>query len=264
MINAILLTGDQQRHQFAATRLAARLNLAGIVSETKSPAVAAPDGLSVEDRDTIAAHFAERDAVERSFFGDVNRFPETGLLPIATGAINSPEVFSWIEARAPEVVLLYGSGIVKAPLLDAYEGRIINLHLGLSPYYRGSGTNFWPLVHRQPECVGATIHLAVREVDAGNILTQVRPEAAADDRAHHLGTKTLLAALDALPEVVHRYLAGEVRPQAQDLSLGRTFRQRDFNADAVRAMWRHVETGMMAEYIADGAQRQARFPIVIA
>jgi methionyl-tRNA formyltransferase len=172
------------------------------------------------------------------------------------------DTLAWLQSRQPDFVILYGSSIIKPPLLDFYRDKMINLHLGLSPYYRGSGTNFWPLVYRQPECVGATIHMAVQSVDAGAILAQVRPAAEADDRAHELGTKTIIAAVDLLPHVLSLYSAGQIRPQPQDLTLGRTFKQRDFDAQAVRAMWREFDSGMMAEYLVDREERRGKYPIV--
>jgi folate-dependent phosphoribosylglycinamide formyltransferase PurN len=259
---AVLLTGDEQRHRFAATKLASRLDLVGIVSEAKAPAVASVETLADEDLAVIKSHFAERDEAERRYFGDAHQFPGVDLLSIRRGATNSAEVFEWVREREPDVALLYGSGIIKPPLLDFYDGRIVNLHLGLSPYYRGSGTNFWPLVHRRPECAGATIHLATRSVDAGDILTQVRPDPESNDRAHDLGTKTLIAALEAMPRAVELYLSGLLAPQPQNLAEGREFRQRDFNAEAVRAMRRNFDTGMMREYIEDGERRRAQYPII--
>jgi methionyl-tRNA formyltransferase len=136
------------------------------------------------------------------------------------------------------------------------------MHLGLSPYCRGSGTNFWPLVFEQPECVGATIHLAVLSVDAGAILVQVRPDAEIGDRAHELGTKTIMAGAAALPRVLELFAAGQIAPRTQDLSRGRVFRRKDFNAAAVRQMWQNFETGMMRDYLTNAVERRAQFPIV--
>lgn len=139
---------------------------------------------------------------------------------------------------------------------------MVNIHLGLSPYYRGSGTNFWPLVDRRPECVGATLHLVAAKVDAGPILAQVRPEAEIDDRAHDLGTKTIISAVALLPRVLAALAADRTCAKPQDLSRGRLCRRRDFNADAVRTMWRQFESGMMAEFLADRQARRAKFPLV--
>ncbi|MCP4660810.1 MAG: hypothetical protein GY856_35860 [bacterium] len=257
----LLLTSDQRRHLFAAGRLAAATDLVGIVSEAKSSAVSA-EPADPDDREVVRRHFRERDEAERLLLGEPDAFPDVPVLRLASGEVNQPAPYQWVKERAPEVLVLYGTSIIKPPLLTDYTGRLVNIHLGLSPYYRGSATNFWPLVHRRPECVGATVHLAVAKVDAGPILAQVRPPARAEDRAHELGTKTLMGALEVLPQLVAGYLAGTIEPTAQDLSSGRALRNRDFNAAAVRSMWEHFATGMMAEYLADADERRRRFPIV--
>lgn len=262
---AILITSNQLRHRFAATRLAQSINLVGIISEAKAPAVLTPTAPSTAEQAILDQHFAERDAAEKRYFGTQASFPDTDLLALEHGTANSQTVFEWVQALQPEVVLLYGSSIIKAPLLEAFDRRMVNLHLGLSPYYRGSGTNFWPLVYREPECVGATIHLAVLSVDAGAILAQVRPPIEATDRGHELGTKTILAALDALPLTLERYLAGNLTPQpqqSQGLHTGRVFKQKDFNAAAVQTMWQHFATAMIPEFLTEAEARYQRYPIV--
>jgi hypothetical protein len=261
-LRIVLLTGNELRHRYAAERLSRNLTLLGVASEAKAPVIPTMNSLPFDEQETIHRHFAGRDEVERRLLGVDAGFPVAELFDVPHGSINGPEIFEWVRRLAPDFLLLYGTSIIKAPLLRAYENRIVNLHLGLSPYYRGSGTNFWPLVHGEPECVGATIHLASAKVDAGGILAQVRPEAGGTDRAHELGTKTLMAALDAMPLLLSLYSDGSLEPQAQDLSRGRVFRNRDFNAQAVRAMWANFEAGMMIDYLSRAEARCARFPIV--
>jgi methionyl-tRNA formyltransferase len=260
-LSIVLLTGDGLRHRYAAARLAATTHLAGVVRETKMPAVVEPPA-SREDREVLARHFAERDTAEQRLLGEEIPFPDRPRLEIPSGTINAPEVCAWVQERRPDYVVLFGTGIVRAPLLERFAGRLVNLHLGLSPYYRGSATNFWPLVQAEPECVGATIHLAVAAVDAGPILAQVRPAVEPADRAHELGTKALMTALDVLPGVLERLATGALAPHVQDLSRGRVFRRSDFTADAVRTMWAHLASGMIPAYLADAPRRRAAYPIV--
>ena len=264
-LRIVLLTSSGLRHRFVAGQLARFVNLVGVVSEAGSAgataAGATPEYSLPADQSVITEHFVERDAVERRMLGTMNAFPDTEILELPHGGANAPETLTWIQGKNPDLVVLYGSSIIKPPLLDVYEKGMVNLHLGLSPYYRGSGTNFWPLVNREPECVGATIHLAVQSVDAGALLAQVRPEPEISDRAHELGTKTIMAAVAIMPRVLSLYATGGIQPQSQDLTQGRVYRKRDFNADAVRAMWHNLKTGMMAEYLADAAQRCRRYPI---
>ncbi len=257
-----LLTGDGRRHKYVAARLAGATDLIGIVSEAKSELLAKQESLLPDDQLIIRRHFAERDEAERRLLGECLDFPATEVCRVSHGTINAHDIFDWLQLLSPDFVLLYGSGIIKPPLLDSYRGRMVNLHLGLSPYYRGSGTNFWPLVYNEPECVGATIHLAVEGVDAGAILAQIRPITENSDRAHELGTKTIMTALDSLPDILNFFAAGQLSPRPQDLSQGRTFRQRDFNARAVLTMLQNFEDGMIPEYLANGQNRRQKYPIV--
>jgi folate-dependent phosphoribosylglycinamide formyltransferase PurN len=260
-MRCLLLTGDGARHRYAARALAPRMELVGILSEAKTPTVA-EELAAPEDRAVVHRHFEERAAAEARLLGADTGFPATAMLRVPRGGVNTAEALAWIRARRPDVVLLFGTSVIRDPLLGAFPGRMVNLHLGLSPYYRGSATNFWPLVLEQPECVGATIHLAVAQVDAGGILAQVRPSAQPEDRAHELGTKALVAALDCLPRVLADLVAGSVVPKAQDPSAGREFRRRDFGPDAVRRLWRNLDAGMIAAYLGRAVERHAAFPIV--
>jgi len=261
-LRLVMLTGNGLRHRFAASKLAEKANLVGIISEAKTPVVSKPELLPTADQLVIKQHFTERDKAEPKLLGAISSFPDTKVIEVPNSEINTPFVFDWVKNHKPDVIVLYGTSIIKPPLLDSYPDRIVNLHLGLSPYYRGSGTNFWPLVDRRPECVGATIHLAVRKVDAGAILAQIRPPIKDADRAHELGTKTIMKGFDNMPLVLDLYLNGKIKPQAQNLSDGCVYQRKDFNADAVQKMWHNFETGMIAEFLADSEARCRHYPII--
>ena len=259
-VRAVLLTSDGLRHRHVAWQLSGGLHLCGVVAEPKAAGVS--QAMPGPDQATLNAHFAERDRVESNMIPARTAFPDTELLPIAAGTVNSQEVFDWVNARKPDVIVLYGTGVIRKPLLDAYADRMVNLHLGLSPYYRGAGTNFWPLVNGEPEYVGATIHDVHPAVDAGPILAQVRPQILTGDRAHEIGTRAMLAAAAALPQVVEWKMRGQIRGVAQNLTAGRVYRVRDFNGDAVRLLWRHLEDGMIDRYLEAREPRLAAAPIV--
>ena len=188
--------------------------------------------------------------------------PSDSVYTMPRGGANSREVFEWIKAREPEYIVLFGTSIIKNPLLSFYEKRILNMHLGLSPYYRGSGTNFWPLVDRLPECVGATIHLATATVDAGAILTQTRPNPAEGDNCHTLGCKTIISGTERYIAALLGYHENAVEPVPQNSTNGKVFRRGDFSVDAVRQMKNNFMTGMMKEYVENKKVRDEKYPIV--
>jgi methionyl-tRNA formyltransferase len=156
---------------------------------------------------------------------------------------------------------VFGTGLLKAPLIDAFPGRILNIHLGLSPYYRGAGTNFWPLVNGEPEYCGATIHFLDIGVDTGPIIAHVRPDIREGDGPHDIGNRTIAAAAAALGDAAESHVRAPLRCVPQGGG-GRVYRRADFSAAAVRRLYENVEAGMIEAYLRDRAARDARLSLV--
>ena len=256
-----LITSDQARHRYLAKFLNDTMKLSGVVFECKpelNPASQQSDNLAVRE------YFYDRARFEERYFGNEDQkcLPSDSVKSIQWGELASPGVYSWIRDLALDVIILFGSSIVKDPLLSEYQGRIINMHLGLSPYYRGSSTNFWPLVDGMPECVGVTIHHAVLKVDAGRILAQARPDPEETDVSHDLGCKTIHKGCELLVQILHEIDEGrelEGKPQAGE---GTLCKRKDFTVDALARMQRNFQAGMLPGYLRDKERRDAVFPIV--
>jgi len=262
-VKVILLTSTYRRHQAVANHVATRCELAGVWQETKT---FVPERYAVSDDDhaVIQAHFEARDASEADYFAAdaALKLDASAVVRRVEGnGCNDAGEVAAMTALQPDVVLVFGTGILRQPLLSAFPGRIINIHLGLSPYYRGAGTNFWPLVNREPEYVGATIHYLDAGIDTGPILAHARPATEPGDGPHDLGNKTIAAAARLLVDAAEAHLHGRVVPVPQRGG-GRLYQRKDFNADAVRRLLRNFETGMIDEYLADRARRDAALDLV--
>lgn len=258
-VSAMLITGDGLRHTYVAECLNMDLNLIGIVRETKKPV---PTGESVCSSKMLKEHFLGRDTAEKKYFKITGEYKNIETLNIPNGDVNEGYVFEWIMKSNPEYLILYGSGIVRERLLDTFKNKCINMHLGLSPYYRGSGTNMWPLVNNEPECVGVTIHLAELAVDAGLILRQVRPSAELNDTIHDLGCKTIKTGAQILGPTISDFHYEKIEGVPQDLLIGRVYKRNDFNSKALEIIYKNYEEGMMDSYISDMSSRLNKFPII--
>lgn len=258
-IPVVIITSTALRHKYFVNSLMDDLEVAGVVSEEKHT-LSNPEG----KEGIVKKHLEEFKEAENCFFGEHPSFnlPDKDIFYIPRGQSNSSETFSWIREREPQYLILFGSAIIKPPLLSYYDGKIVNLHLGLSPYYRGSGSNFWPLVFGEPEGVGATIHLAVLKVDAGPILGQVRPEVSISDRSHELGCKTVIAGTKLLPRILAAYNQKRIIPREQDFSIGKIFRKKDLTPEAVIKMRQNFSAGMIKEFLDGREERVKNFPLV--
>lgn len=99
---------------------------------------------------------------------------EIGYLPktIETGSANSDEVFKILKKLSPDLIVIWGNTIIKPHIIKTAK-RVINLHMGLCPYYRGAIANQYAVISRHPARIGATIHYAEERVDAGDILATI-------------------------------------------------------------------------------------------
>lgn len=258
-MRAIVLTSSLRRHAYVANTLASRLEVAGVWRERKAfepLKYAASD----EDAAVIARHFAARDASEEAYFADHGAVTAASR-NITPGGCNDSEEIALMGRLEPDVVLVFGTGLLKPPLIDRFPGRILNIHLGLSPYYRGAGTNFWPLVNGEPEYCGATIHFLDAGVDTGPIVAHVRPDIRPADGPHDIGNRTIVAAAAALTDAALALGAGGVRGVEQRGS-GRVYKRADFSADAVRRLYANFAEGMIASYLRHKAERDAVLSLV--
>lgn len=255
----IIITGNSKRHEYYVECIERELDVIQVYAETKFSYVEAFADSCFAD--AVAKHFSLRDASEQHYFGGAS--PKSPIKTLPRGGANKPEVVEEIISLQADFVLLFGSGIVKEPILEAYQDRVINMHLGLSPYYRGSGTNFWPLVDGKPECVGATIHLAVLQVDAGAILHQTRPEnLLPEDTIHDMGNKTIISTVKAIPGIVRSYASGTLKTQPQDGLDDRDFRRKDLTGKAISAVYENFKKGILVDYLREKSTRDMAYPIL--
>jgi hypothetical protein len=167
----------------------------------------------------MQVYFSRVIRAERAVFGDVSFLPgNVRTMPIRMGDVNRLPLEALADLLSCDVVVVFGASFIKTPLVDALVGRsAINIHMGVSPQYRGSSTNFWAMYDRRPELVGATIHRLTSGLDSGPILFHAFPEPQAVDPFVY-GMLSVRSAHDA---VVDRLRAGTLltnSSQVQDKS----------------------------------------------
>lgn len=242
-MNALVLTSTSPRHQFFAQQVAAHFELAAVVCERKRNYYVQQQ----EQSEAVRTHFAKNAAAELVCFQDllIEGSPIFETVP----DINAPEVVQWVSTLDVDVVCLFGTSILQTPWLAGFPGKIVNLHLGLSPWYRGSATLFWPFADSAVEFLGTTIHLAVEKVDAGAILHRIRPTLLPDENYYQITHQLIRQSIESFPGVVQRYLDGRLIPQPQEKVVGRICRKADFNDAALARALAYVGDGFSLEEI---------------
>lgn len=241
-MKALVLTSQAPRHRAYCHSIANHFDLSGIITEQKKNYYTQ----AREQSKLVRTHFEKLASTEKDYFGDPS-YPDTEHLE--SNDINDAATLDWATHKNVNAVFLFGTRILSQQWLDAFPGKIFNLHLGLSPFFRGSATLFWPFYEKKLECVGVTLHLAVKEVDAGSIISRFKPEIKQGDNYYTITNQAIKVAIDKAPLKVIDYINGNTSLVNQDLSLGNVYKKKDFNEEKLRSMLEYIGNGITAEQI---------------
>ncbi|MBF0386306.1 MAG: methionyl-tRNA formyltransferase [Candidatus Omnitrophica bacterium] len=179
---------------------------------------------------------------ERMVFGSLDFLPSNvRSLSLRSGDLSLLDMSALVAAFQSDYYIVFGSSYIRNELADfLVEHQAINIHMGVSPYYRGNSCNFWALYDRKPDYVGATIHLLSKGLDSGAMLFHAVPAEQAVD-PFELGMLAVRAAQNGLLQALKTGELLKMVPVLQDKSLQiRYTRNSDFNDDVASGYLRSL------------------------
>jgi folate-dependent phosphoribosylglycinamide formyltransferase PurN len=234
----LFMTGDQPRHSYLAHCVAKSNLLRGIIVERREAFIPDPPvGLSERTRDLFVRHFAGRAGAEERFFSACKLEPGIETLVVDRSALNTSLVWEFIDRIGPDLLLSYGVHKLTEDTLAHGHGRRWNIHGGLSPWYRGAITHFWPSYLLEPQMTGMTVHTLTQAIDGGEIIHQVAAELVRGDGIHDLACRAVLALGQELPELVAGGVHGTFSPPAVQTTTGRIWRAADWRPEHLHPIY---------------------------
>ena len=245
----LAISGTHPRHLHYFNAIYQQFGLAGILLEGRGTMLPEPPALiSDHDRHNFMLHFRNRDQAEHKYFGQPS-VPDCRTLRMLAGQLNSPKSVSFVEKIKPDLVLIYGSMMIREPLFSRLPRQTVNLHGGLSPRYRGSATLFWPFYFMEPTYAGCTFHYIVSEPDAGEIIHQTVPSLEKGDGIHDVGCKAIIASTEAMLELLKVFQKQGIWQVSKQRSSGKNFLQKDFRPEHLRVNYDLFDDQMVGEYL---------------
>ncbi|MEJ2645723.1 MAG: formyl transferase [Gammaproteobacteria bacterium] len=251
-LSVVILCGKSPRHLYVANRLCGAARPLAIVHESGGrwdaaklrrvlkPAVLWSKGWRwLRDRRRYRG-----DQEARFFFGDRAPRLQRPELVHDVPHINDPQVADLVARLQPDVVAVFGTTLIRAPLLGMGRLGMINLHGGLSPHYRGADCTFWALHNGEPDQVGCTLHFIDEGIDTGGLIAHVSPAVAAGDDELTLFWRAVKDSAEAYAELFERLEHGERLGCAQP-ERGRLYRVKDRQWKHERALARRMRDGML-------------------
>jgi folate-dependent phosphoribosylglycinamide formyltransferase PurN len=87
-------------------------------------------------------------------------------------SVNDAATIQLLQQLQPDIVVVNGTRIISRKVLQCTSAIFINMHVGITPLYRGSHGGYWALYNNDIDNFGTTIHLVDTGVDTGKILAQ--------------------------------------------------------------------------------------------
>ena len=175
--------------------------------------------------------------------------------------INDDKYIEEICDMNPDFIVTYGCCIIKPRLINLFRNKIINVHLGLSPYYFGSGTNFHPFVNRELSAVGCTFMYMDEGIDTGKIIHQIRADIDPCDNIHQVGNRLIKKMTQKFIDLIKNF--EDVRnKKPQTNKKGRTYKRIDCTGESIKKAYENINNGVCLQYLENKSRLDIDFPLV--
>ncbi|TCS84360.1 methionyl-tRNA formyltransferase [Tepidibacillus fermentans] len=139
-----------------------------------------------------------------------------GLEVFQPERIKREEAIEHVLSWKPDLIVTAAYGqIIPEPLLFTPKFKAINVHASLLPKYRGAAPIHQSIIHGEKE-TGVTIMYMVKELDAGDILSQAKVVIESDDTVGTLHDKLSQVGKNLLIETIKKIEEGTIHPIPQD------------------------------------------------
>lgn len=168
-----LFTANQPRHNYFVNKLSEICDELFVIQESRSVV-----SIGNYNKDSIPKvmrkYLSKMTLAQKKIFGNSyisSSKKKIKILPLVLGDLNKCSIKNLKPFLKSDLFIVFGSSYIKGKLLNLLiKKKAINIHMGISPFYRGSDCNFWALYDNKAHLVGSTIHLLSKGLDSGPIL----------------------------------------------------------------------------------------------
>lgn len=263
-MKVLLLTGSHPRHLYVVNKLAQLGVVAAHIMEKRGAFVPQPPtNLDEIDRKNFIRHFADRDEAEhRHFTGNDTVNVEVPTLEVSRVSLNSIETIEWVCSQSFDLAISYGVHMLSKELLEVMPEHSWNIHGGLSPWYKGNTTLFWPFFMLRPNWAGMTIHRLSARLDAGDIVHHAVPELADGDGLHDVACKAVAQAAEDLVQIIQTIPLKEIQYTPQKGN-GKLWVGTDWMPQHLRFVYNTYQNDIVDQFL-DGKLPKIEPPLISA
>ena len=231
-----LFTANQNRHNYLVNLLSNNCDELFVVQENRTifPGIV-PGHYPVTK--TMKEYFKNVVNAQSKIFGNSHingKNKNIHLFPLQSGDLNKCSMDTLSDFLISDVYVVFCSSYIKGDLVDfLVKNKALNIHMGVSPYYRGTDCNFWALYDDNPHLVGATIHMLSKGLDSGSMLYHAMSNIKTNPFEYTMST--VKAAFHSIAERIKDKSIFEIEPILQDKSKKVRYSKKiEFNEQVVK------------------------------
>ena len=165
-MRVVILTTDTPHHLYFVKEISAIFHIIGIAVETKLPKKPFLTHHTYEDE-------RDRYEIKELLKGETVRFEDFCVTKVFNN-INDDSSIEFIADLKPDVIVTFGTGLIRKSLINLCKEGFINLHGGDPEYYRGLDSHMWAIYHQEFEQLVVTLHRLNPGLDDGEVIAQAQ------------------------------------------------------------------------------------------
>ena len=147
MTKVLIICGNHLRHRFMIENVFNKFKKFKCIVMKRESQIKGKKTLYLNssEKNLLSKHFNRRYEKELKAFGSKSIYdviPSENILDVDKNTLNSKGTISYIKKFRPNVCFLMGPNLITNNLIKILPKKTFNIHLGLSPLYRGSATLF--------------------------------------------------------------------------------------------------------------------------
>ena len=194
-MNITILTSSHLRHKYLVRKISEISSQVLYIRENKPY-------IRTKKTKIIKSYFNYVSKAEKKIFKRVYLDKKKiKIINFKYGKINFKKIKKHILFNNSKFYIIFGSSIIKDDLLKfLVRKKAINIHMGVSPYYKGTDCNFWAIHDSRNDLVGASIIMLSKKIDDGKILQICKPKKFKNK--FHFTMSVVKIAIDQLAELI--------------------------------------------------------------
>ena len=230
-----LFTSNKSRHNYLINLLSSICDELYVIQECNTifPGLI-PGNYPVTS--VMEDYFKKVNIAQNKFFENsyIDNKKNIKILPMVSGDLKKCSVKFLSDFLNSDIYIVFGSSYIKGDLVEfLIKQKTINIHMGVSPYYRGADCNFWALYDNNPHLVGATIHLLSKGLDSGPILYHAMSDIKTDPFEYSMSS--VKSAFHSLAKKIKDKSIFSITPLIQNLDLEIRYTKKiEFNETIVK------------------------------